>query len=408
MNTILLNVIRSEAERRRAPAVQAMLRFSEQAKPIELRSVSRIRRLRNHFGEAVRTARQCAAVRLISSADIILPDTGHKLEEAREELLAAGVKPEQVQMLGERRRRFFKIKLNISTLLLMFPIILQRCLIYSRIRKNNPYSAQYFNVICAYSAYKQSLLKVSQKHWWLIIGDLSPFLIALAGAAKMAGQKIISWQYGYQDFKHYPVKPNVAIVLNQEGISLTKIKDTGSTPIFQRKTISISPLELKNQPIETVGVVLNAFSRKNVVDTIKSIQAHIGCSVKLRPHPRDASVSMEKLGKNNQIFLANEGPLEDFCQSVDWVICGNTTSALKIRAMGYPVCQFFGFDNFFDDHFEYEKLELLPSFKKINDIEFEAVKEFYQRRQGEDLLKKMLGKNIERKAQPLSDLPEYL
>lgn len=391
-----------------APAVQAMLRYSEQGKPMELRSVSSLRRLRNHFGEVSRAARHCAAIRCLGSASIVLPGVGHKLQEAREELLAAGVPAGSLQTLGASPERFSRIKLGILALLLIVPLALQRWLLWPRVSRQAAYSRQYFNIICLYAAYKRCLSGKGKKHWWLIIGDLSPFLIALSAACRVAGERVISWQYGYQDFKHYPVIPHVAIVLNRKGLELARVKDVGSFPLFQRKTLSVKSVSFKSRPMGAIGVVLNAYSRADVLETIRAIKKQLGCDIKLRPHPRDTSISEDKLSCLKGVALAQEATLEDFCEGVDWVVCGNSTSALKIRAMGYPVCQYFGLDKFFDDHFEYSKLGVLPAFSAVDDIVFDKVVTFYASDQAVRSLESLLGRDINSSVKPLSHFSKHL
>ena len=388
MNTILLGVIRSELERRNAPAVRALRsQAGNDSNPPEAHP-NILRRFRNHAGEVVRAARFAITVKKLRGKRFVLPGVGHKMDEVRAELIEAGVPSADIEYLPEGGRREWRLEKAVSFWIwLILAAGVRACLL----RRLSSHSRHYANVIFQYAIMRLVLRRHPREAYWCVIGDLSPTLIALAGAVRAEGHKLLSWQYGYQDFKRFPVRPDVAVVLNANGLELARVADpNGSVAVFQRKTIAPKRVSFKEVSSGTVGVVLNAFSRKDIVETIHAIARHLDRPVLVRPHPRDQE--MRKLIESPNVKLAANGSLDEFCASVDWVICGNTTSALKIRAMGFPVCQYFGLDFFFTDHFGYQEMGIIPGFGDVSDISVTKIKRFYDLQQDSAVLERVLGR----------------
>ena len=116
---------------------------------------------------------------------------------------------------------------------------------------------------------------------------------------------------------------------------------------------------------------------------------------------------MWKLIESPNVKLAASGSLDEFCASVDWVICGNTTSALKIRAMGFPVSQYFGLDLFFPDHFGYKAMGIIPGFGDVSDIAVTKIKRFYELQQDSAVLERMLGRTEMGEVRGLDDIAGF-
>ena len=389
MDASLLRVIRAEQQRRRAPAVIALSRAAGclDSGPVELDGRA-LRRFRNHVGEVFRGGKLAISFACLKDRPLILPGEGHKLAELSEELHEAGLSRSQIGSLRQipvfgNGVRGFLIFLKSF----VAGAILRLALAQRPKRRSQPY----FNVIYQYSLLRRQLRAIVSKRYWCVIGDLSPFLIALGGAVKAEGHKLLTWQYGYQDFKRFPAMPDIAIVLNSGGLDLAGIKHSISgIPVFKRKTIDPKPVSWPVDRRDAVGIVLNAFSRSSLPKTIKRIQAHLGCRVLVRPHPRDGTAG--RLLRLDGVEIASGESLHEFCGRVDWMICGNTTATLKLRGEGFPVCQFFGFDYFFDDHFAYNATGVVPGFYDVCELSEATLKAFYEDSANSENLDQLLGR----------------
>mgnify|MGYP005855518959 CR=1 FL=1 len=265
----------------------------------------------------------------------------------------------------------------------------------------------YLNVIFHYAMLRRYLRKVEGIKFWCVIGDLSPFLIALAAAVKAEDHKLLTWQYGYQDFKHFPVRPDIAVVLNRKGVELARADRADSmVPVLQRNTISPVPVRWPADRRDAVGIVLNAFSRSSLPETVRQIQAHLGCRLVVRPHPRDSS--REELKAIPGVAVVSGESLEDFVSRVDWIICGNTTTTLKLLGQGVPVCQFFGFDHFFDDHFHYMEMALIPGYTEVHDLDETKLRSFYAQNTDVNKLNELFGRAGMVKSSPLREISRVL
>ena len=401
--TPLLGAVRSEEMRRNGPAVRALSRVTA-AKQVSNCSWPLWCRLRSHVGEIQRAAKLKLSISAMSDGLFILPGVGHKLEEVRSELIAAGLpaafisgfEPHPSGAISARFWPTYVVGLFQAAILRM--ALLHRC---------SGKAGNYLNVIFGYAWNRKVLRHKPSNGYWVIIGDLSPFLIGLSAALRREKRKLASWQYGYQDFKSFPTRPDLSFVLNERGSQLAKVDNSPTkVPVFHRKTIDPVPVRFRSQRVGVVGVVLNAFSRPDVFETIEQIQRRLDCRIQVRPHPRDSVMVSRQVPDGVDIRRA--GTLEEFCSEVDWVICGNTTSALKIVGAGFPVCQFFGLDHFFEDHFMYGAMGLMPAFNAIEDMSESTIIEFFEKTNSLVRLQELFGRRQMPGIKPLEHLKEFL
>lgn len=400
MNSILLAVIGSEQERRNAPAVRALQRFSGKDDTLPEIHPKFLRRFVNHVGEVGRAARLAMALKRYGGKKIALPGKGHKFEEVRAELVEAGVPDSEIENICVESGAGLGLPGSFGMAYWLVRAVVLRAFLVIRVSAR---AKPYGNVIFNYAYVSLVLRKFQSRPYWCIIGDLSPFLIAFAGAVRAEKHNLITWQYGFQDFKHFPARPDIAIVLNRFGLGVARAKDPDlPVPGYRRKTQRHRNVHFSNPRKNLIGVALNAFSRADIVSQLKALQHHLASKIVVRPHPRDTQLyGMET---STLIQIDSSGPLEDFCSSVDWIICGNTTSALKIRALGVPVCQYFGFDLFFPDHFGYRRMGIMPAFEAIDQINLRTLQEFYSNNGPESALDALLGEDIVNDLPPLSVL----
>ena len=397
--SVARSVIRSEKVRRCAPAVRAVGRHYLSASQPEL-SESWMRRVRNHLGEILRAAKLAYQIERLVEADIILPGAGHKYEEVQNELAAAGVPAGSITYLVRR----FRLVDVFGYLRVVFPAAAIRWTILRRLSKN---TSSFGNILFQVVWFAKCLRSLKSHRFWLIMGDLSPFLIAFQGATKLAGHKSISWQYGYQDFKPFPVRPELAFILNREGFRLARLNpDAPEIPVFQRVTVEPKSVRFSDRRSGVVGVVLNAFSVSDVMEKIKEIQVQLGCSIVVRPHPNDAFIPSEVADPN--IEIRRSGTVKEFSQSVDWSICGNTTTALKLLGSGVPVCQYFALDRFFEDHFQYGLMGLMPVFSDASTMSEDALRQFYADHKPPPGLLELLGHTSMSAAHSISEFKHWL
>jgi len=399
----LLAVVQSERQRRSAPAVVAGELKLGKVPSVELEP-RRWRRLRNHFGEIHRAAKVRVNIASLKDSLFILPGKGHKVEEILEELISVGVSVfecRQFDAFGFSATSIKSLAAYLSSLLLACSI---RLVIAARLSKK---SNIYLNVIFNYAWLRRIIRNNPTTGHWIIIGDLSPFLIALSGALRKENHRIASWQYGYQDFKRYPLRPNLAIVLNRKGFDLARVEGASCHILtFQRDTIRPSPVKFSAQRKGVVGILLNAFSVPDISEKIKLIQEHLGCHVLVRPHPRDRNLDFSQMSQS--IAISDCGSLEQFCNKIDWVICGNSTSALKVLGQGFPVCQYFNLDSFFEDHFQYERLGLIPAFHDVTEIAEKGLVEFYENQELSETMLELFGQIGVNNVKPLKEIKRYI
>ena len=403
LDSALLGVVRSERERRSAPAVVALSRTRNPIRRAEKRGGA-VDRLRNHIGAIHRAAKLSLGFQNLADGLFILPGSGHKIDEVRAELVHAGIsetKMSQFSTLGGESRGLLSLVRYVGAFIFAGAV---RLTLAARL---SPASRSYLDVIFGFSWLRRLLRKSQTTGFWVIIGDLSPFLICLSASLREENGRFVSWQYGYQDFKRFPARPDLAVVLNQKGMDLARVgRPSPDIPVFQRQTIDPVAIRFPVERHGVVGVVLNAFSMPDVLNELVQIQKHLRCRIIVRPHPRDTNMSGKQLP--DEIDICKADTLEEFCSRVDWVICGNTTSALKIVGNGFPVCQYFGFDLFFDDHFEYGKMGLMPTFKTVDSLSEEAVMRFFAKVSALQSLRKIFGRTDMSSVLPLTELRSYL
>ena len=403
MNSALLGAVRSERQRRNAPAVLALARERDSDTSANAHSTV-WSRLKNHLGEIHRAAKLRVAFARLEDGVFILPGRGHKLDEVRSELVEARIPASSITQLpvaGIGSVEIASLRFYLAAVLMAALVRIGVAVRLSRATK------PYMNLLFGYAWLRRNIKDTKSSGFWIIIGDLSPFLIGFCAALRRENRRFASWQYGYQDFKPFPVRPDLAFVLNQKGMELSRVDDASSrASVFQRETIRPVAVKFPSRRTGAVGVVLNAFSLPDVFSKILRIQNHLDCKILVRPHPRDSAFSATAMEQN--VEISRSGSLDEFCQQVDWVICGNTTSALKILGNGIPVCQFFGFDLFFEDHFEYRKMGLLPAFSRVSEISEWSLRDFYDGSDPSPLLREIFGRDGLPGVRPLSELKHCL
>jgi hypothetical protein len=250
-------------------------------------------------------------------------------------------------------------------------------LVFVRLRlfkKRRSYS--YWEVVAYYVALRTVLEKMEQTHI-PIIGDLSPYLIALSSAAGATGHSVISWQYGYIDFKHFPVRPTMACILNERGIALARFNDyqSGGNSIYYRPGIAVSPIVLEKLHWESVGVMLKAQSNEQSLSVLHRL-ARKFTKLVVRRHP-NSDLDLSQLPNNVEV-APDEELLPSFLERIGIVICGNTTGQLAAVAAGNPVVQVSGLDPLPFDTYRFTAMGITFGCPDCDDISRHAMRDFYR------------------------------
>lgn len=358
-------IIRSEAKRAATPAVLAIARDSERRQPKSDRTD-----LRKLVGIAWRCYRHVCQIRRISPGDVVLPQDGHKYREVHEELTAAAQHcvdyAEVVTAWESRARRFDPIAFVI--VLRSFPA-LWRSHKSSRLR---PFGS----VLCYAKAFSMVLQRRSPQHW-VIIGDLSPHLIALAGACAAAGHRLVYWQYSYLDFKHMPARSDVAIILNDSGRYLATPSGAKEelSVYYWRPRPAIEKTRLNALDAGTVGSMLNVHADVRALRQLQAFSAALNRRIEVRLHPNSRLNLAE--WPDELMLASKDETLEEFARRHALLLCGNTQAQAKALADGTPVVHCKGLDPLPFDHHGYVRDGILPGCADPSELDQPGIREFY-------------------------------
>lgn len=361
MNTRLLSIIKSEQERRNAPAVLAMKEKTGRESPYE----------KTGFGKlwivlrGIRTSFHLASYYdSIEQNLIIFPRNGHKYDEVEQELTAAGLKTGHISKTDGAP--------SLANRLIAF-ISVVKCLVegYSYYRKPNAF--KFFEVLFLYTVLNKWLINSKKDSAWIIIGDLSPSLISLAAACKYTGQITVYWQYSLLDFKHISADADAAIVLNETGIHLSKIHPDKQH--YWRRIGEIETVNTENIQKGPVGILLNVHAHDKAWNTIFDIQKAIGLPCIVRFHP-NSKLAVPDLPQEISVSDKAES-LENFAERISLAVCGNTQAQAKLIMMGVPVVQLQGLDQLYFDFHGYIERDIVPGIKKPADFDINQIVSFY-------------------------------
>ena len=397
MKSSLLAVIRSEIARRHAPAVVAMAALDQRAAPSAAkRFVIRLRREVGVIRRCVQINRRLSA---LPGANVLLPGMEHKYDELRDELIQAGAAPSSLATIsgkGKLRPR--------DTLGLFVYLACVRLVLAKKTR-----AADYWEVIGYYLTIKRCLRRAQTRHVWPVIGDLSPWLIAFARAAEDAGHQVVAWQYGYLDFKRFPVRSTYACVLNSRGLALARRDPEGEMAVtgsFWRPTIKLKLVELEQLGQRPVGVMLKAQSGTEAVRRCVKLASVVDQQFEVRLHP-NSKLSPSDFPAAVKVADPKES-MTDFLDRMGLIICGNTTAQLEAVANGKPVVQCAGLDPLPFDTYRYYEMRIVPGIRSPDALDLDQITSFYADPGHADRVRALLGPPSASRQPFLSNLTEAL
>lgn len=400
MHTTLLGIIQSETERRNAPAVLALKTARASARSSSVFKLYRA--MRHEIGEPLRLASVTMALASLEGRQIVLWDRGHKSDEVAATLAEAGIPSDRLSYLEPDRRKAMRTA--------PFPFLLQAFrwfLLRSGMRlRLTGRMRPFLDTISTYIALKSALEKI-EKRYWVIIGDLSPQLIALCGAAREAGHATIGWQTDFLDFKHFPVRPDLAAVLNETGIRLARRSGSAVADMdtYWREAPEIRPMDFDIED-PRIGVLLNAFADEAILRRLASLQQRLRQPMEVRLHPRSRLDAKEM--PNGLEAAPRSEALETFVDRNSLLICGNTSAQLKALCRGTPVVQLAGLDDLAFDHHGYISRGLVIGFKRDDQFSLKRVEEFYELEFRGAALRHLLGPGPEDRTPPLTAMVNRL
>jgi hypothetical protein len=371
-------MIRAERCRAAAPAVQAVAqdRARRGAAAPETRSAAReTRALLGILKRCYEGSRSLAA---IQAAPLILPQRGHKYDEARAELHAAGLGPGAIGSPLADADRGVRLRALVATLRAL--PTLRRC---RRSRHLKPYA----EVLASATAFTRVLRRREEVAHWIIVGDLSPFLIALAAACRRSGQRVVYWQYSYLDFKPLPVPADMAVLLNETGRELARIGPT--SPAYWRPREAVRPVRLDSLGEGSVGAMLNVHADERALERLEVLARRVDRPLEVRLHPNSSLGHRpwpETLSKAD-----THEDLADFAGRRKVLIAGNTQAQAKALTLGTPVVQLAGLDPLPFDHHEYVRNGIVLGIQSPEAFSFEAVRAFYADERYQEGLSALMG-----------------
>jgi hypothetical protein len=375
---IWLAVARSECIRAAAPAVQAVAQDRGQrgaAAPETGIVATEWRALLGILKRCYEGSRLLAAM---PAASLILPQRGHKYNEARAELCAAGLGPEAIGSPPADAQRGVSLRALVATLQTL--PILRRC---RRSRRLRPYA----EVLASATAFTWVLRRREEVAHWLIVGDLSPFLIALAAACRRSGQRLVYWQYSYLDFKPLPAPADAAILLNETGRKLARIGPT--SPAYWRPRDAVRPVRLDGLSEGSVGAMLNVHADERALERLRAVARGLDRPLEIRLHPNSS------LGHRPWPVMLSKADmhedLADFAGRHKVLLAGNTQAQAKALTLGTPVVQLAGLDPLPFDHHEYVRKGIVLGIQSPEEFSFEAVRAFYADQPYQEGLSALMG-----------------
>ena len=368
-----LRAIRSEVRRRNAPAVQQIRATEAVDSPALNRGSGLVRSVKRSFGFFLRSVRAALALAAAPPSLIVFPEGGHKYQEVEDELRkAAG---EQTLAFWAAVEEANSVKRNNQG----HAVVAVVCAYFKGLRiwrskRLRPYSEVLFLVLVFEAVLKR---RSERKQYWVVIGDLTTQLIALAAACRSSRQGIIYWQYSNLDFKELPVPADYAVILNKSGRSLARLPQSSreNGKLFWRPRPEIEAVRLETLEAGPIGAFLNVHAGQNALEILARLQAVTKLPVLVRLHPNS---SPESFDWPDTLQIAPSGqPLEDFSRSVSIAVCGNTQAQAKSLGIGTPVVQIEGLDPLEYDHHGYVTSGIVYGLRSLEDWSFDAVRKFY-------------------------------
>lgn len=370
MNSKLWRAIRLERTRRNAVS-QAIKR------DVDPWNVSGKTRFRSHWtftrrfgGVLKRSLEVRAGLRAAEGSRLVLPEEGGRYQEILRSLYTSGLSKKEVSVILDSRR---KMTWNLGWIVLL----LELCWIFLNTTKS---SKKFFDIIAIYHVAKRET-----KHWkkayFLCIGDTSPFLIALCAGAGAAGQPVVAWQVDYMDWKPFPIIPAMAVSMNWTGLRLAFGPGancaTNEGKVFWQPPTQIVRVKFRKTNKRVVGILLAWPYESFVYETLVEVKESVDAEIVIRPHPR--TPSDDALFPDGMRVSDSNMALEEFVQGVEWVICGNTSAALKVLSLGKAVLQIGGLDRARFDKHKYVSNEIIHGVKEIGTFTYDEMIRFYQR-----------------------------
>lgn len=370
---VLLGVLRSEQQRRNAPAVVALAAYAaNQGSPKSL-ARSAISAIRKRLGVLRRMLNETAHFSKLDDETLVMARGDHKFREIRDQLVGYGISSDAVAFLASERR-----VLSIADLLKRRTKVLANlCAWLSIMIRARGLLSAYFEVICLYAVCVRECSQLVRRTW-LVIGDLSTHQIALSGAVRVTGHKLISWQFDYLDFKRFPLMPDRAVVLNQCGVELARLNSPAASAgrIVWRPAMDVRPTDLGALESRPVGLLLNAFTdESSLLSILSSLQKCLTHKILIRPHPN--STLWETELPSGATCQARNESLEELVHQTGIIICGNTSAQLKALCLGAPIVQVQGLDPIPIDHHGYVRRGIVFGSQKVDDVQYADVISFY-------------------------------
>lgn len=385
-----LGLVRSEAQRAAAPAVLAIAQDRGGR-----RQSGGLRRL---LGIALRCYRSTALLRAMPAGALALPGGGHKHDEVRAEFRAAAHGP-AVSIATPVRRTARIDPVALYVLLRVLPLMWRT---YA-----SPRLRPYCEVLTQARAFADVLSREPGRRHWLIIGDLSPYLIALAGAARAAGHGVIYWQYSFLDFKHMPVGADAAVILNDAGRALAVPRGAPEPEaVFWRPRQAVSPLRITTVGTGHVGAVLNVHADTRALTQLLAYSRALARPLEVRLHPNSRLLSAE--WPEGLTKAPPDEPLQGFARRHTLVLGGNTQAQLKVLLEGTMVVHCAGLDPLRFDHHDYVRDGILPGWRDSTEADPAALQSFFDAADHVSALSGHIGPDPAERRPDLSDMLSWL
>lgn len=335
------------------------------------------------------------------------PKPNPKAFEVIHELTQAGI-PRHAIWTSKRIKSTYSA-IMIIRLLWRMPVAI--LFLLQQVKRKHTLDTLTWQVVVGYMIYKRFFNR-NQHLIPIIISDVSPALNMQWSAAVSIGHDVLWWQDDYHHYKGFsnenymPYKATIAVVLNQKGLETVRNKNP-KAKVYHRDQMEVKPM-CRIPLCPRLGVAGNVLFKagESEVAHINELRLNLGAKhVKIRLHPNSKLIKKDFSVEWLELAAFNE-TLNQFANSVDVVLVGNSAVQLKLLCMGMPVILVPWLDPLEFDVYGYCERKFSYGLRTSKDISFQELFDFYSDPDLTTRLSEYVRINQEEEISPLSKLKE--
>ncbi|MBM7068579.1 hypothetical protein [Actibacterium sp. 188UL27-1] len=210
----------------------------------------------------------------------------------------------------------------------------------------------------------------------VILADMSPRRIAMATGASLAGNQLMLYQYD-NNLQAPPALGWTHAALRSEA-GLSAVKDH---QLILGRLLTCPPRAIDLSRDGGVwGMAVNAIPEPDLLGRVETLREYLSIDrIRFRLHPRRATIDGDP-SQYPWLDIAPPGEtLEDFCDSCDLVVCGNSAVQLKVLLTGTPVIHVGALDTPTYDNYGFVDQGVVYGSPTPDGVSLDAMKAHYRR-----------------------------